>query len=273
MVGNHAHGNVRLRVFAIDRACHGSNHTDDGLEHVRVIVGCFPLQGHAEAFEAHAGIDDAGREGFEASVSLAVILHEDEVPDFDDLRMVVVHQVTSGNFGTFFSRTEVNMDFRAGTTGTRVAHFPEVVVLVAVEDVVFREELFPVAGSFIVPFQSFLGASFEDRGIEVGRVDFQHVYQVFPCPADGLLLEIISERPVAQHLEHRMVVGVVSHFFQVVVLAAHAQTLLGVSHTFVLGGVVAKDYVFELVHSGIGKHQGRVIFDHHGSRRYDDVAF
>ena len=53
-----------------------------------------------------------------------------------------------------------------------------------------------------------------------------HLGQQLPGPADRLLLEIVAERPVAQHLEHRVVVGVVADLLQVVVLARHAQALL-----------------------------------------------
>ena len=91
---------------------------------------------------------------------------------------------------------------------------------------VFWQELFPVRSCLVVPFQSFFGASFEYGGIQIFRVNLQYIYQIFPCPADGLFLEVISERPVAQHLEHGVVVGVVSHFFQVIVLAAYTQTFL-----------------------------------------------
>ena len=175
------------------------------------------------------------------------------------------HQFAARHLGAFFCRTQVDVDFRARAAGSRVAHFPKIVMLVAVDDMVFRQELFPVAGCFVVAFQTFFRTAFKDGGIEIGRVYFEHVDQVFPCPADGFFLEIVTKRPVAQHFEHRMVVGVMSDFFQVIVLAAHAEALLGVCHTFVFGRVVAQDDVFELVHAGIGEHQSRVVFDDHRS--------
>ena len=52
--------------------------------------------------------------------------------------------------------------------------------------------------------------------------------QQFPRPGDGLGLEVVAEAPVAQHLEERVVVGVVADVFQVVVLAAGADALLAV---------------------------------------------
>ena len=56
------------------------------------------------------------------------------------------------------------MDFGTRAAGTCITHFPEVVMFVAIEDMVFRQELFPVRGGFVVPFQSFFGTSFEMLG-------------------------------------------------------------------------------------------------------------
>ena len=140
--------------------------------------------------------------------------------------MVVVHHVAAGYLLLFFFGTEVDVDFRARTAGTCIAHFPEVVMLVTVDDVVLRQELFPVGSGLVVAAQAFFGAAFEDGSVEIFGIDFQHVHQVFPGPGDGFLLEVVAERPVAQHLEHGVVIRVVSHFFQVVVLSADAQALL-----------------------------------------------
>jgi hypothetical protein len=66
-----------------------------------------------------------------------------------------------------FLRTEVDMNLRAGTAGTCVAHLPEVVVLVAVDDVVLREVLLPVAGSLVIASDVLRRITFKDGHIEV----------------------------------------------------------------------------------------------------------
>ena len=53
--------------------------------------------------------------------------------------------------------------------------------------------------------------SFEYGGIQIFRIYFQYIYQIFPCPADSFFLEVISERPVAQHFEHSMVAVSYTH--------------------------------------------------------------
>ena len=85
-----------------------------------------------------------------------------------------------------------------------------------------------------------------------------------PSVGDGFALEIVAERPVAKHLEHGVVVGVVAHLFEVVVFAADAKALLGVAHAGIGSLGIAKKDVFKLIHARIGKHQRGVVFHHHG---------
>ena len=111
MVGDHTHSHILLFILAVSRTGHTGNHFDDRLENIRIVVGRFSLQSHTQTFESHTGIDYAGRQRFQGAVGLAVILHEHKVPDFDHLRMIFVHHLLTGDSGTFFVRTEVDMDF------------------------------------------------------------------------------------------------------------------------------------------------------------------
>ncbi len=231
------------------------------------------MKSHAEALKAHTGVDNLGGKRFEAAVGLAVILHEHEVPDFDNLRMVFVHKLATRDFLTLLGRTKVDMDLRAGAAGACIAHFPKVVVLVAVDDMVGRKMFAPYRLGFIVAFETFGCAALEYGGIEVCRIEMKNIYKIFPCHVDGALLEIVAERPVAEHFEHSMVISVMAYFLKVVVLAAHTEALLRVGHAAALGGGVAKDDVLELVHARVGKHQRGVVFDYHRCGRHDMMAF
>src|SRR5690606_25395922 len=57
MVSHYAHGNVGLFGFFIGDARGPANVIEQGREYIRVVVGCFFLDSHAEAFEAHARVD------------------------------------------------------------------------------------------------------------------------------------------------------------------------------------------------------------------------
>jgi hypothetical protein len=57
-----------------------------------------------------------------------------------------------------------------------------------------------------------------------------------------------------------------SYFFQVVVLARNAKALLTVGNPGISSWLVSQKNILKLVHSGIGKHQGRIILYHHWGR-------
>ena len=163
------------------------------------------------------------------------------------------------------------MDFRTGAAGTRVAHFPKVVVLVAVDDVVLREILSPIVGSLVVAAQSVVGRTLEHGDVEVSRVDFEDIDKVIVCPLYLFFLKEVAKAPIAEHLEHRVVVGVMPDLLQVVMLAAHAETLLGVGLPAALRLTIAEDDVLKLVHAGVREHKGRIVLDYHRSRRHYEM--
>ena len=140
----YAHSHVGLLLLAVLHAGDGLLLLDDRLEDVGVVVGVLALHSAHEALEAHTGIDNVHRQRNERAVSLALVLHEHDVPDLDNLRVVLVHEFTSGHLSLLLRCTRVEVNLRARTAGARIAHFPEVVVLVAVDDVVGGHVLRPI---------------------------------------------------------------------------------------------------------------------------------
>ena len=187
--------------------------------------------------------------------------------------MVFIDQLGAWHGSALGLGAQVDVDFRARAAGAGIAHLPEIVVLVAVDDMVGRQMLLPDGGSLVVAAQALGGRAFKYSGIQAARVQPDYIHQKLPCPVDSLSLEIVAKRPVAQHLKHRMVIRIVADLLKVIMLAAHAQTLLRVSHTTVFCRLIAKDDILKLVHAGVGKHQRRVILDYHRGRRHDMVAF
>ena len=274
MVRDHAHGHVGLVGLAVFVAGEFADAGEHAGEDVGVIVAVLALEHGAEALEAHARVDVAGGQRLQVAVGHALILHEHEVPDLDHVRVGLVDQVPAGDAGCglLLRRADVDVDLGAGAAGARLAHLPEIVVLVAQQDVVFGEVFAPGLLRFGVERGAVFRGALEHGGIEEVLVDLIDLGQELPGPVDGLGLEVVAEAPVAEHLEHRVVVGVVSDFFQVVVLAAHAQALLRVGGAQVRGLGVAQEDVLELVHAGVGEHQGGVVLDDHRRGRHDGVA-
>ena len=222
MVGSYAHSHIYLLILAIFLAGEAADLSDEGCEDVGVIVRTLPLEGHGESLKSHAGVDHLGRKGLEVSICHTVVLHEHKVPDLDHLGIILVDERCAVDLGTLFIAAEVDMDLAAGTAGTHITHLPEVVMTIAIDDMARREVLLPYLGCLLISLETLRGISFKHCGIETRRIKLQHIYQIFPCPIDRLLLEIVAKRPVAKHLKHSVMVGVMSYLFQVVVLARYA---------------------------------------------------
>ena len=89
------------------------------------------LDHRGDALQAHAGIDVPLRQWRERSVRVRVELDENEVPNLDAARVARVDQRALGVTG----RREIDVQFRARTARAGIAHHPEVVLLVPVDDV------------------------------------------------------------------------------------------------------------------------------------------
>ena len=185
----------------------------------------------------------------------------------------MVNEVAARHSGTLFGRAQVDVNFRARATGACIAHFPEIVFLVTVDDVIFGEVFFPNSGGFVITSETVVIRAFKYCCIKIFGVEFQHINEIFPSPIDCLLFEVIAKRPVTEHFKHGVVICIHTHFFQVIVLTAYAQTLLRVGNTLIFCRGITEDNILKLVHTGICKHQCGVIFDNHRSRRYNLVAF
>ena len=61
-----------------------------------------------------------------------------------------------------------------------------------------------------------------------------------------------------------MMIGVVANFFKIIVFAGNTQAFLGVGNSAESAFAVAKENIFELVHPGIGEHQGWIVLNDHG---------
>ena len=114
--------------------------------------------------------------------------------------------------------------------------------------------------------------SLEHCSVESVLVELIYLCEELPCPVDRLYLEVVTEAPVSEHLEHGVVVCVASYLLEVVVLAAHAETFLAVRNPLPLCRAVAEEPVLELIHSGVGEHERRVVLHDHRCRRHDLVT-
>ena len=102
----------------------------------------------------------------------------------------------------------------------------------------------------------------EDRRVDPVFLQAPHVGEQIPRPLDRLGLEIIAERPVAQHLEKRVVKSVEPDILQIVVLAPGPDALLAVDRAVVVPLAGGEEHILELVHPRVGEEQRGVVEGH-----------
>jgi len=189
------------------------------------------------ALEAHASIDMLGGEVTEGAVGFGIVLDEDEVPDLDAEVAVGIDELAL----SIAVRSHVDVELGAGSARSGVAHHPEVVFDVAVDDVNCRVEALgfelrlPKVVGFLVEVGGVTLARRINGGVKALGGKSPTLDEELPSPVDGLGLEVITEGPVPQHLEEGMMIGVVADILEVVVLSSGADAFLGVGGA---GGIV-----------------------------------
>ena len=212
-----------------------------------------------DALETHPGVDVLGRKRRKRAVDVRVVLDENKVPNLDALRTVGVDQPPF----RIACLGEVHVQFAAGATRAGVAHHPEIVLLVAVDDVNIRvepgllENGLPEIVRLLIQFARVALARLVHRGVKALLRELPNPGDQFPCPLDGFLLEIISKRPVAEHLKEGVVIGVHPHILEVVVFAPGADAFLRVGGAArrIRAGLFTEKNRHELVHPCVGEKQ------------------
>ena len=257
----------------------------DGTENVGVVIGNRPaevsevarrLDDGGDTLEAHPGVHVPGGERHEGAVRVGVVLDENEVPNLDALPAAGVDEAAF-RVGL---RREVDVQLAARAARAGVAHHPEIILFVAVDDVHGGvepgggEDRRPTVVRLLVELARVAFRGLVHGGVEPLFRETPHAGEQFPSPLDRLLFEVVAKGPVAEHLEESVVVRVHSNVVEVVVLATGADAFLGVGGAAggVRAGLLAEEDRHELVHAGVGEQQvGRV--RHEAGRRHNGVLF
>ena len=266
VVSNHAQG----FVFQIVGGGELGRVPDQALEQIDFIIGMHMLQDRGDALQAHAGIHAGGRQRRQRAVGRTVELHEHVVPDFDETIAIFIRGTGRA---TEVVRAVIVEDFTARAAGTGIGHLPEIVgrkrraLVVTDADDAFRWQT-----NLIQPDVVGLVVGVIDRGQQALFRQLPDLGQQLPGPANGFFLEIVTERPVAQHLEEGVVARGVTHRIQIVVFATRTQAALHIGGAHIAALFRTQEHVLELHHAGIGEQQGGVIARHQRRRRHDGMA-
>ena len=127
---------------------HVSRGFDQRLEQVGVVVVMAALQQCANPLQPHAGVDRLHVQRLHRAVFELLILHEHDVPDFDETVAVLIRAARRAAPDVI---TVVIKDLGAGTTGSGRPHLPEVVRGIDADDAIFRDtDLFPDLKGFVI---------------------------------------------------------------------------------------------------------------------------
>ena len=224
------------------------------------------LQQRRHPLEAHAGVDVLHRQrAVDVEVVLLpdlaqLVLHEHEVPELQVPVLVDLRAALAAVLGA-----AVVVDLRARAARPGHAHVPVVVGQAAALDPALRHaDLVPpdrvgllVAVQHGRP-QPVLGEAEAAVGLGLG--------DQLPGEPDRAFLEVIAERPVAEHLEERAVPGGLSDLFDV----ERADALLDVGRALERRRLLAEQVGLERLHAGDDEQQRGIVGDEVG-RGHDGV--
>ena len=171
---------------------------EERVENIGIVVGSLILKDRDETLETHTSIDVLGRESLQGAILLAIVLHENVVPDLKHVWIIHVDEV-----GSVAATDSVVVDLRARSTWSSLTHFPEVVGHVTWQDMILSDtDGQPQVLGLKIWLEAVLGITLEVGDIETVLLNAINLGQKLPGHLDGLLLEVVTERPVTQHLEH-----------------------------------------------------------------------
>ena len=154
-------------------------------------------------------------------------------------------------------------DLRARPARAGVAHRPEIVACRDADDPLLRQ-----AGDLAPQVERFVVVVIDGDG-ELLRGQAEVAGQQIPGIFDRVVLEIIAEREIAQHLEECVVARGIADIVEIVVLAPGPDAFLRRRGADVGALLDAGEHVLELHHAGVGEHEGRVVARHERTRRND----
>ena len=267
MIGDDPQRHVVLRRPSVAFARELLRTRDDAAQEVAIVVGGHALQHRGDALEAHPGVDVLRGQLGELPRLVAVVLDEHQVPDLDEAGAAHVHAAAVRRVGAAVTRVRpaVDVDLGARAARTGLAHLPEVLGVEA-------QHARAVDVRHLAPQRRRLVVGRVHRRPERGLRELPDAGQELPRPENRLALVVVAERPVAEHLEERVMVGVASHLLEVVVLAADAQALLRVDGAHVGPPLLGEEYLLELHHAGVDEEQARVVVRDERGARDDGVS-
>ncbi len=194
VIGDHPMRGL-LRPIGVDPRQLGDD-ADQRLEQVDGVIVVRALQNGRDPLEPHAGVDRRPREIDALAALELLVLHEHEIPDLDEAVAFGIRRA---------GRTARNLvavvveNFRARSARTGIAHGPEIVRAGNAQDLAIRQprDLLPKLERVVIVDID------RDQQPILGKREI--LRDECPGELDRLLLEVVAEGEVAEHLEEGVV--------------------------------------------------------------------
>ena len=145
-------------------------------------------------------------------------------------------------------------DLAARTARTGIGHLPEVVRRVRRASVVAdAHDALARDADVVRPRVIGLIIGLIHRNPELLRGQLVNVGQELPRVLDRFALEVVTERPVAEHFEERAMACGVADVLEIVVLPSRAQAALHVRRADITAPIGAEKDLLELHHAAVGE--------------------
>ena len=227
VVADHAVRLRRLGRAAVRDPRFARDPVHDQLEAVGVEDRLGLLEQHGAALEPHPGVDVLVRERGQRAVRGEVELHEDEVPELEEALAALAARRAVG-LAAAVLRAAVVVELGAGPARAgRACRSPEVLGARQPDDPLARNpDSLPAGDRRLVLAEPEPRIAGEDGRPDPVAVEPHLLGRELPGEVDRAVLEVVAEREVSEHLEHRRVPGGQADLVQIGVLAAGAQHLL-----------------------------------------------
>ena len=233
---------------------------NQGAHQISVIIVVFALQKRTNAFKPHPCVDGLLFQIDHTAVFEFFVLHENEVPDFNE-SVPIFFRTARRSPPDMIAMIVKNFGTRP--TRSRRAHHPKIIICGDPDDFIITEtgHFFPNLCGLII------GVINSDKKAVFVQAKF--FGQQFPSKGNCVRFEIITKAEIAEHFKKRMMARCVAHIVEVIVLSAGTHTFLRGRRALIIAGFYPCEQVFELHHTRVDKHQGRIIARDQGACRDD----
>ena len=210
------------------------------------------LQDRRHPVQAQAGVDVLLRQVGQRAVRVQLVLHEHQVPELEEALGVVARAGRPRRRSPARGRGRAPNRARTGPVGPdfqKLSSMPSRTIRV-----VGHADRAPALDRLLVGAQAHLLVAAEDRDPDPLRVEAEALGGQLPRELGRLLLEVVADREVAEHLEEREVPGGHAHVLDV----GGAEHLLAGGQPPRRRLLLAAEVRLEGLHAGRGEQHGGV---------------